>query len=143
MPYRWLEDVTRADAAFEATGADLVEVFGAAWEATVSVMLEEGPLPVGAAARAFALRSASWEDLLLALLEKIVFVKDAEGALLLPAEIALREEGGETVLAASAWAIPVESVLDRLRTDVKAVTLHRFAVWRDDTGWRATVVLDV
>jgi len=89
------------------------------------------------------IRAASWEDLLLALLEKIVYVKDAEGLLLLPAALSASEESGEARLCAEALPVGVESVLDRLRTDVKAVTLHRFALWRDDTGWRATVVLDV
>lgn len=143
MPFRWLEDWSRADMAFEATGADLEEVLRSAWAATLSVMLEDGDPPSGTGEREVHIRALSWEDLLLALLEQVVFVKDAEGVFLQPLSLELARSAEGVELRASTRCVPAESVLDRLRSDVKAVTLHRFALSRSDRGWRATVVLDV
>ena len=40
MPYKYLEDVGTADIAFEATGRDLPQLFTAAADATLNVMIE-------------------------------------------------------------------------------------------------------
>ena len=143
VPYRWLEGISLADVAFEATGADLPVLLRSAWEATVSVMLAEGPLPPASRLRELVLQAPSAEELLLALLERVVFVKDAEGILLLPERLEIREGEGLLTIAARAAGVSVEAVLDRLGADVKGVTLHRFALERLERGWRATVVLDV
>jgi SHS2 domain-containing protein len=143
MPFRWLEDWSRADLAFEASGGDLDEVFRSAWAATLSAMLDDDRLPSGLGERELVLRALSWEELMLALLERIVFVKDAEGLLLQPLELELTQSADDVGLRARARCVPVEAVLDLLRTDVKAVTLHRFALLKVAGGWSATVVLDV
>lgn len=143
MAYRWLDDLSRADVAFEATGADLVELLRSAWVATVSVMLAEGPLPPESRPREVDLAAGSPEDMLLALLERVVTVKDAEGVILVPERLELREGGDSFTLDARATGVPVEAVLDRLGSDVKGVTRHRFAVERVPAGWKATVLLDV
>ena len=41
MPYRYLEDIATADVAFEARGKDLAELFMAAAEATMNVMVAD------------------------------------------------------------------------------------------------------
>jgi SHS2 domain-containing protein len=143
MPYRWIDDLTSADLALEAAGADLAEVFRSAWEATVAAMLAEGETPSGLRERELALEAASQEELLYELLEKVVYVKDTEGILLVPQELTLAEDGAGARLAARAICVPVEAVLERLVTDVKAVTLHHFSLERVGGLWRATVVLDV
>lgn len=143
MPFRWLEEWSRADAAFEATGENLGEVLRSAWEATLAVMLDDARLPTGLGERELVVRAPTGEELLLALLERIVFVKDAEGLLLQPLELVLSRSADGVELRARARCVPVEAVLDLLRTDVKAVTLHRFALLKVAGGWSATVVLDV
>ena len=40
MPYHYLEDIGTADIAFEATGRDLPELFIAAADATMNVMID-------------------------------------------------------------------------------------------------------
>ena len=40
MPYKFLEDIGTADIAFEATGRDLPELFTAAANATMNVMID-------------------------------------------------------------------------------------------------------
>lgn len=41
MPYEFLEDVATADIAFQAWGKDLEELFQAAGDATINVMIED------------------------------------------------------------------------------------------------------
>ena len=40
MPYRFIDNVAIADAAFEASGSSLQEVFLSAWDATLRTMVE-------------------------------------------------------------------------------------------------------
>ena len=40
MPYKFLEEIGTADIAFEATGCDLPELFVAAADATMNVMID-------------------------------------------------------------------------------------------------------
>ena len=143
MPYRYLEDVTQADVAFEATGLGLKEVFRSAWEATLEVMIPGGALPPGAAQKRFHLAAPSWGELLFALLEHVVYVKDAEGLLLAPLGIGFSGRGTALALDARALASPVETLLGSLGTDVKAVTMHRYELKREAGRYTATVVLDV
>jgi len=143
MGYCFLEDVTRADVAFEATGFGLRELFRSAWDATLDVMLPGGALPPGAAQKQILLSASSWGELLFALLEKIVYVKDAEGLLLAPLDIKLHGRGEDLELDARALAAPVETLLGALGTDIKAVTMHRFELRREAGRYSATVVLDV
>jgi hypothetical protein len=51
MPYRFLEDIATADIAFEARGETLEEVFTAAAEATMNVMIESLVRPAKASRR--------------------------------------------------------------------------------------------
>jgi SHS2 domain-containing protein len=143
VAYRYVDGLTRADVAFEATGQTLEVVVRSAWEATLDVMLQGHTPPAGAPRRPLRIRAPSTEELLFALLEKIVFAKDAEGILLMPASLVVREGSGAADLEAEVWAVGVDTVADRLGTDVKAVTFHHFGLVRTADGWRATVVLDV
>ncbi|MCC2640998.1 MAG: uncharacterized protein K0S45_1411 [Nitrospira sp.] len=56
----------------------------------------------------------------------------------------------EQRLEPSSWRLhadvigaPANPATQELRSDVKGVTKHLYAVTQDETGWKATVVLDV
>ena len=142
MGYRWREDLTRADVAFEATGATPPDVLHSAWTALVEVMLPGGGQGQGEN-RGRILSGSDWAEVLLALLEWVVYVKDAEGILLTPVALEPLTSGGGIRVSVTAAAIPVAAVSRRLGTDVKAVTLHHYSMVPTPQGWRATVVLDV
>jgi len=143
VAFRFLDDVTVADVAFEAWGSGLEELLRSAWQALLEVMLPGGGAPPDSADRSLSLAAPGEEELLFALLEKIVYVKDAEGLLLVPLELRLARRGEGMALDARARAARAEELGERLGTDVKAVTMHRFALAREAGGYRATVVLDV
>ena len=146
MPYRYLDDLTVADVAFEARGTTLEELFTAAWQATLQVMIENPTDIAGAESRSIALEEPSLDLLLHNFLQELIFYKDAEGLLLRIEECRIHwcEAGGEPAkLRARAVGQTIDPKIHRLGTDVKAVTFYNFSLVRDDRGWKATVVLDV
>lgn len=141
MAYRFLDDVTHADIAFEATGADLEALFRAAAEATVGSMVSDLDSIADREKREIALRCTDTEQLLHEFLEKLIFYKDAEQLLLKVRGITITADALR--LKAQLVGERIEPSRHELITDVKAVTFHRFKVERGAEHWKATVVLDV
>ena len=146
MRYRYLDDLTVADVAFEARGATLEELFTAAWAATLGVMIEN-PESLGAVeTRTITLEDPSLDFLLHNFLQELLYYKDAEGLLLRieDCRIHCHEDTGKPLrLAARARGQEVDPRIHILGTEVKAVTFFRFGLTRVRRGWKATVVLDV
>jgi SHS2 domain-containing protein len=141
--YRFRGDVAIADAAFDAWGATLEELFVAAAEATTKTMVEN-PAAIGdRQRRPIRLEERSADLLLYRLLEELIFFKDAEGLLLRVPSVRVHHADGVLVLEAEARGEPLDPARHRLQADVKAVTLHRLRVERTARGWEASVVLDI
>lgn len=143
MPFRYLEDVACADVAFEATGKTVQEMFAAAAGATIAVMLENPPEIREGEEICIHLEEEDLEMLLFDFLQEIIFLKDARRLLPLDMSVTIGREKSPIQLTARARCATLDSQGDRLLTDVKAVTMHRFAIRQDADGWKATVVLDV
>lgn len=143
MAFRYLEEIAVADVAFQATGATLEEMFTSAAEALLGVMLEESA-PLGRVAGVeIELENAELDLLLFSFLAELVFYKDAR-RLLLRVD-AIKVESGEEGfrLHAVARGETIDPARHPLLVDVKAVTMHRLQVLKQDGEWEATVVLDV
>ena len=146
MPYRFVDDLTVADVAFEARGTSLEELFCSAWQATLEVMIENPSALADVESRTIALEEQSLDLLLYNFLQELIYYKDAEGLLLRidDCRVQFREQAaGPARLQARVSGQTVDSEAHRLGTDVKAVTFYNFSLHRDSLGWRATVVLDV
>jgi SHS2 domain-containing protein len=144
MTYRYLEDSATADIAFEATGRDLNELFIAASDATVNVMIEDLKSIEPREEKILHLQNKEADMLLFDLLQELIYYKDAGQLLLRVQEMAVTEQGGVLVLHGKASGEKLDPERHAQRIDVKAVTLHRFTLQRtEDGGWRAFVILDV
>ena len=143
MPYKYLEDVATADIAFEAWGETLEEVFRAAAEATMNVMIEslESIEPVDQ--RTFNLENDALDMLLFDLLQELIFYKDSEKLLLRVDEVRIEKEGCDYRLGAVVRGEELDPARHEQRVDVKAVTLHQFRLEKTDQGWQANVILDI
>lgn len=143
MPYRYREDIAIADAAFDAWGENLEELFIAVCDAAVNVMVEN--LEDIEALKSFPLHleSENIEMLLFSLLEEIIFLKDAETLLLRVSNIDITHGESSVSLDADVYGEKIDPGKHNLNVDVKAVTLHRFKVEENADGWNATVVLDI
>ncbi len=143
MPYRFLEDIAIADVAFEAFGKDLEELFTAAADALLNVMVAD-PATVRADEEVdFRLENRELDMLLFDFLNELVFYKDARQFLLRVKSADITHDGVRFIVNAKAGGERPDPARHRLIVDVKAVTLHRFKVEESENGFRAEVVLDI
>jgi SHS2 domain-containing protein len=142
VPYRYLEDVAIADVAFEAWGKTLEELFSAATDASLGVMVDLPSALEPAERRTFTAQDDSLDILLFKTLSEIVYYKDAERLLLRCARCSLTEANGWSI-AACLEGERIDESRHNLLLDVKAVTLHMLCVERIADGWKARVVLDI
>jgi len=143
MPYKYLEDVAIADVAFEAWGATLEELFKAAADATVNLMVADLSTITSHEQRTIELEDESLDLLLFNFLQELIFYKDAQKLLLRVGEIQIERTNGSFKLRAEAHGEELNPAKHELGVDVKAVTLHRFQVQETPEGWQANVILDV
>jgi SHS2 domain-containing protein len=143
MPYRYLEEIATADIAFEAWGMDLEEVFAAAADATMNVMVEELDSIRPKERRELKLENDAIDLLLFDFLQEFIYYKDAERLLLRVDRIEIGEQEQMYLLKGTAAGEEIDPDRHRFRVDVKAVTLHQFTLEKTDRGWQATVILDI
>jgi SHS2 domain-containing protein len=143
MPYSYLEDVGTADITFEATGRDLPELFTAAADATINVMVDNLEAIEPRETRQIELSNDNVEMLLFDFLQELIYFKDAKRLLLRARETHIDQKGETYFLKAKVAGERLDDTRHQQRADVKAVTLHGFSVEKQDSGWKAKVLLDI
>ena len=150
-PYRELEDVSLADAAFEVMGKDLNEIFRDAALATFSEMFDIYSVK-GTEIREVKLEADKPDDLLFKWLEQLIYLKDAEYLWFGRFDVSISKKGNAYILDGTAYGEKITQDPKKMRTDVKAITRHKLKVEEftfDDVekkvrqGWRAVFVLDI
>jgi len=143
MPYEYLDDIATADAAFRAWGETVEELFVAAAEATMNVMVGDLETISQDQSREIHVESDAIEMLLFELLQELIFYKDAERLLLRVSDLRINQNGDQFFLSAQARGEELNMEKHDLVVDVKAVTLHRYRVKETPQGWEAMVILDI
>jgi len=143
MPYHYLEDIATADVAFEARGKDLAELFTAAADATMNVMVADLASIEKREELEFVVEHEELDMLLFNFLQEFIFFKDARRLLLRVLSVSVSSGNNGFSLKAKAAGEELDPEKHDLIVDVKAVTLYRFAVQQTEDGWMATVVLDI
>ncbi len=143
MPYRYLEDISLADAAFEAKGRTLPELFTSAALATTNVMVRNLEAVEPKVERSVALEAEDVEQLLYKFLQEIIYYKDAEMLLFGKYDVSIHSVDGQYELKAKFYGEKLDMKKHNLIVDVKAVTWHKFEVKKTKSGWKAVVVLDI
>ena len=143
MPYKYLEEIGTADIAFEATGRDLAQLFTAAADATMNVMIDNLNSIEPRETRQIELSNNEIDMLLFDFLQELIYFKDAERLLLRARNIRIEERDKRYFLTAKAVGERLDATRHHQRADVKAVTLHGFSVEKEDGGWKARVLLDI
>ena len=141
MPYRFLEDIACADAAFEAEGNTLEELFRDAATAAFEVMADTKTVkPL--LTRQIVLENEALDGLLIDWLSELVFLKDSESLLFSVFEVNIRKND-VYLLKGVAKGEKIDREKHNLRSDVKAVTYHLLEVKKTEDKWVARVVLDI
>jgi len=139
--YRFLEDISIADVAFEASGKTLEELFMFSALATTSVMIKDLKTIKPRIKKKIKLKSKSVENLLHDFLQELIFLKDAKMLVFSKYKIKINEESLE--LIAEIWGDKLDAKKQEHLVDVKAVTWHRFKVWKEKNLYKATIILDI
>jgi SHS2 domain-containing protein len=143
MPYQYLENVGTADIAFKAWGRNLPELFTAAADATMNVMIDNLDAIEPLETRQIKLSNESIEMLLFDFLQELIYFKDAKRLLLRVREVRVGPKDEGHFLEAQVAGEQLDDTRHQQRADVKAVTLHGFSVQEDDGNWKARVLLDI
>lgn len=139
--YKFLEDRAIADAAFEAEGESLEELFEACAQATFEVMAETKTVEPRNKEE-IQLRSDDPEELLFNWLAELIYLKDLKTTVFSKYKIKIEKPDGYK-LWASVWGEPIDAERHKVKVDVKAVTYHLLEVKKTDDKWTAKVILDI
>lgn len=144
MPYRFLEGVTFADVAFEATGRTLPRLFEESAMAVTATMVADPKKIRPKVLRKVELEAANPESLLHDFLEELVFLKDAQLLVFGSTKVSIAKAGGKLLLKAVLKGEKIDPDRHQMLVDVKAVTWHEFSLKsRPGGGFAARAVLDV
>jgi SHS2 domain-containing protein len=143
MPYEFVDELTVADIAFRAWGHDLEETFIAAADAVMNAMVEDLEAIQPQDTRVLNVEHEALDLLLFNFLQDLVYYKDAEQLLLRVQQLSIVDDRQPYTLQATAVGERIEPERHHMRVDVKAVTLHRFALIQTEAGWQVTVILDI
>lgn len=143
MPYKYLDEVAIADVAFEAWGSTLEELFTAAAEATMNLMVADLGDIASREKRKIEIENESLDMLLFNFLQELIFYKDAERLLLRVQRLQVQRLESGFRLEAETYGEELDPHKHELGVDVKAITLHRFQVKKNPEGWGADVIVDV
>jgi len=140
MRYKYLEDVALADVAFESYGESAEECICNAGLALEDVQADLATVEL-AVTRRMSFQAPAYEDLLLAFLEELVYLKDAQQLVFAEFSVQIKGSGPYTLEIAARGSHLDDAV--KQKTDVKAVTRHLFTIKKMQDQWVARVVLDV
>lgn len=143
MPYRYLDEIATADIAFVAWGTTVEEMFVAAADAMMNVMVSDLGTIEGLEKCSIHVESDAMDMLLFELLQELIFLKDARMLLLRIPQVHISRDECRLKLRAEAYGELLNPQKHDLVVDVKAVTLHRYRVEETPEGWEATVILDI
>jgi SHS2 domain-containing protein len=141
--FRFVEDVSRADLAFEAEAPTLAGLLREAGQAVTSAMVSDLGSVGQQEQRRIEVRGRDAEALLHKFLQELLYYKDAELLLFADFDVRVAEVPEGLGAAALARGERLDPKRHEQVVDVKAVTWHRFRVAREGAGWRALVVLDI
>jgi SHS2 domain-containing protein len=143
MPYEFVDELTVADIAFRAWGHDVEETFVAAADAVMNAMVEDLEAIQPKDTRILNVEHEALDLLLFNFLQELVYYKDAEQLLLRVQQLSIADDRQPYTLQATAVGERIDPDRHHMRVDVKAVTLHHFALTQTEGGWGATVILDI
>jgi SHS2 domain-containing protein len=143
MPYKFIDGVTMADIAFEATGKSIEGLLESAGNALMNTQVSDLKKIKPKIEKRIEIKSQNEERLLHDFLQELIFLKDAE--LLLISKYLMKIYRTETgiVLKAVLKGEQIDQTRHEMLVDVKAVSWHLFKVERINGAWKAFVILDV
>jgi SHS2 domain-containing protein len=143
MSYKYVEGLTVADVAFEASGKTLDKMFESAGLAVTNTMVKNLKSVRPKTEKTVRLKNKDIERLLFSFLQEFVYWKDSKCLLFPKVSVKIKEAKGTYSLVAGLRGDKLDMKKHELIVDVKAVTMHKFEVKKEKAGWKCIVVLDI
>ena len=146
MPYRILEDEATADVAYVVTGKSLAAVLKDSAISMLDTIAERKSISKKIK-KEIKLDSIDAGKLLYDFLQEIIYLKDAGNIVFSEVNVRAKEKksskGSIFSLNATLFGDRIDSSRQKMKADVKAVTLHMFSMKKTGKGWRAKIVFDI
>jgi SHS2 domain-containing protein len=139
--FRFLEDVAIADAAFEAQGKTLEELFATCALATFEVMAQTKRVEPKEKIK-IELEHDKIDALLFDWLAELIYLKDAKEMFFGKFDLKINKKN-KYILKGQVFGEKIDYKKHKVKVDVKAVTLHLFEVKKLKKNWKARIVLDI
>lgn len=143
MPYKFIDGVTMADIAFEATGKSVEELLESSGKALMNTQVSDLKKIKSKIEKKIEIKSQNEERLLHDFLQELIFLKDAELLLINNYQMKIYRTEMGILLKATLKGEPIDNTKHEMLVDVKAVSWHKFEVKREGNQWKAFVILDV
>ena len=140
MKYKFIDHT--ADVMFEAHGKNLNKLFENAALATFDVQCDLKKIE-RTTKKKIKLKNESLEGLLFDFLEELVYLKDAKCLLFSKFKVKILEKKDKFYLDSVIEGEKIKPNKHDLKTDVKAVTLHKFELKKIKNGYKVIVILDI
>ncbi len=137
----FLDDIATSDAAIEARGDTLEELFRASATATFEVMVNTKDVQPEIK-KELHLENQEIDKLLFDWLAEIIYLKDSEFMVFSKFDIEIKKNSNY-LLNATISGEEINQSRHELRCDVKAITYHLFDVSKKEGKWTARFILDI
>ncbi len=137
----FLDDIATADAAIEARGDTLEELFSASAMATFVVMVDtSGVQPEDR--KVLHLENSEIDGLLFDWIAEIIYLKDSEFMVFSKFDVKITKNTNYR-LDADIFGEEINQSKHDLKCDVKAITYHLFDVYKKEGKWISRFILDL
>ncbi len=140
--FEFLEDIATADIAFECYGRNLSELFENAAYAIFDIMVDLKSVK-SKISKNIKLKAETVENLLYDFLSEIIYIKDADYMVFNKVLVKIKEGRNDYQLEAVIYGDKIDYEEQKLKLDVKAVTMHMFMIQKLKTGYKALVIVDI
>jgi SHS2 domain-containing protein len=137
LSYEYFEH--QADIGIRGKGTTLAEAFEQAALAMFEIMVETRELQVNKP-QSVEVEGNDLNELLIAWLSELLFLKDVEGKMFSRFEI---ESINKNKLAANVYGEPIDPSRHKLKLEVKAATYTQLIIEKKDDNWIAQCLVDV
>ncbi len=138
MSFKFL-DITTSDAAFEAAGKDLNELFASSALAMFEVMVNTKQIKTELERKVEA-QAGDLKGLLFEWLNELLVFYGAENLVFSKFEVMIDDKNFK--LEAKCWGEPINPEEHETKTEVKAATYHKMEIEKNEE-WKARVILDI
>jgi len=143
LPYRYIDDISMADAAIEVNSDSLEGIFIDSGKALTNTMVDDLKSIKTNQKYTFKVESQERDLLLFEFLEKLVIEKDANQMLFSEFEVKINQTNEKFMVSVIAHGEHIDYDRHELCADVKAVTLHKFSLTKEKEDWKAEMILDI